>query len=146
VFVTLLLLLLCLPFYFIYHLCLRTLVQLLWVARGKRVLLVYSRSPVWQTYIETSWLPRIREQSVILNWSDRATWRRTKPLAARVFNHWAPATDFNPMAIVFLRFPRTQRIGFYYAFRDWKHGNETALRAAEAELFGAVSQQRGLSA
>ena len=129
-----------LPFYLTYRLLLRLVVELLWVGRGRRILLVYSRSPVWQAYIETNWLPLLIDHAVVLNWSDRATWRRKQPFAARVFRHWAPDSNFNPMAILFERFPRTRHIGFYYAFRDWKHGNEGALRAAESQLFGFVER------
>jgi hypothetical protein len=137
-----LVLFLCLPFYLLYRFALRVLVQLFWVARGKRILLVYSRSPVWQEYIESTWLPRLGEHAIVLNWSDRANWRSSWRLAALVFRVWAPSTGFNPMAILFPSFPRTQRIGFFYAFRDWKHGNEFALRAAEAQLFAFSDKLR----
>jgi hypothetical protein len=142
----LLLLLLGLPFYWLYRLLLRFVVEMLWAARGRRILLVYSRSPVWQDYIETKWLPRLRDHAVVLNWSDRATWRRTNPFAAWVFRHWAPSENFNPMAILFPRFPSTRRIAFYLAFRDWKHGNDAALREAENRLFEFVDGLRRPSA
>ena len=141
-----LIVLVCLPFYWLYRAALRLLVQLLWVSRGKRVLFVYSRSPVWQEYIERTWLPRLGEQAIVLNWSDRAKWRSSMSLAPLVFRACAPATGFNPMAILFPRFPFTKRIGFFYAFRDWKHGNEIALRAAEAQLFEFVDSLRRLDA
>jgi hypothetical protein len=133
--VVLLLLLLGLPFYWSYRLLLRSVVEVHWVMRGWRILLVYSRSPVWQNYIETTWLPRLQDHAVVLNWSDRVTWRRTMPFAARVFQHWAPSENFNPMVILFSTFPHTRRIEFYHAFRDWKHGKEDTLRAAEDQLF-----------
>ena len=123
------------PFTALYSLALRVVVERVWVAKGKRILLVYSRSPVWQDHIESTWLPRISDHAIVLNWSDRSTWRRSSPLAARVFRHWAPRTDFNPMVILFPRFPRARRMGFYYAFRDWKHGNGGALETAERKLF-----------
>jgi hypothetical protein len=132
--------LLCLPFYLLYRASLRVLVQVLWVARGKRILLIYSHSPVWQSYVEANWLPRLAGQAIVLNWSDRSTWTRTRPFAAVVFRHWAPATNYNPMALLFGPFLRTRRIGFYEAFRDWKHGNEAKLRAAEAELLEFVAR------
>lgn len=136
--VALMVALVALPFYGLYRLVLRCLVEVLWCARGRRILLIYSRSPVWQHYIESHWLPRLGDRAVILNWSDRAAWWRTAPFAALVFGHWAPYEDFNPMALVFRGFPRTRRIGFFYAFRDWKHGKDGTLKAAEAELFGFV--------
>jgi hypothetical protein len=141
--VLLLLVVIGLPFYWLYRLLLRLAVQVLWVARGKRILLVYSSSPVWQEYIEVKWLPRLRDHAVVLNWSERSRWHQSAPFAAWVFKHWAPSADFNPMAILFQSFPRTRRIGFYYAFRDWKHGNEAWLRTAEEQLFTFVSRLEG---
>ena len=56
------------------------------------------------------------------------------------------ATNFNPMAIVFSGFRRPKCIGFYYAFRDWKHGNEKALKDAEKQLFAYLGEVRRQSA
>ena len=50
------------------------------------------------------------------------------------------------MAILFPRYLRTERISFFYAFRDWKHGNETALRDAETQLFHFIDGLRGQDA
>ena len=46
--------------------------------------------------------------------------------------------EFNPLAIVFPERGLVQVIRFWQAFRDYKHGKERALRAAEAELAAAV--------
>jgi len=142
----LLLLLVGLPFYLAYRFLLRLVLEIAWGAQGRRILLVYSRSPVWQEYVETNWLPRLHDHAIVLNWSDRATWKRQRSLAVWVFRHWAPSTDFNPMAIVFPQFRPARRIGFYNAFRDWKHGNHGALREAEEQLFALLAQVRRPSA
>jgi len=134
-------LLVCLPFYLVYGCCLRLLVQALWVARGKRILLIYSRSPVWQAHVEDTWLPQVAEQSIVINWSDGSTQGRSHPFATCVFRFWAPRHGFNPMAILFGPGLRTQRVEFYDAFRDWKHGNESALRAAETKLFSFANER-----
>ena len=144
-FVLLLLLLLGLPFYLAYRFLLRISFEVLAVRNGRRILLVYSRSPVWESYVETNWLPRLRDHAMVLNWSDRATWNKESPFAARVFRHWVPPRDFNPMAIVFPRFGRVKRIGFYYAFRDWKHGKHAALERAENQLFACLPKNGRLN-
>jgi hypothetical protein len=131
------------PFIVVYWLVLRLLIEIRWGAQGKRILLVYSRSPVWQQYIEATWLPRIGDHVVILNWSDRSQWRRSRTLAALAFRYWAPRSNFNPMAILFPAFLGTRHIGFYDAFRDWKHGNSTKLQQAEAELFSFADAHGG---
>jgi hypothetical protein len=44
------------------------------------------------------------------------------------------------MAIVFSGFRPATRIGFYYAFRDWKHGKEGPLKDAEKQLFAYLAK------
>ena len=109
-----------------------------WGSSGKRLLLVYSNSPHWQTYIETHWLSRIGSIAVVLNWSERARWAEQHPFEAEVFRRWAGDREFNPLAIVIPERGPVQVIRFWQAFRDYKHGNDRSLRAAEAELAAAV--------
>ncbi|MAG94786.1 MAG: hypothetical protein CMJ48_13745 [Planctomycetaceae bacterium] len=126
--------------YYLYRFLLRLILEVRLLAGGRRILLVYSRSPVWQEHVESNWLPRLGEQAMILNWSDRAKWYKQWSLPVCVFHFWAPSTDFNPMAIVFPPFRRAKRISFYRAFRDCKHGNQQTLKAAEDELFAYVDR------
>jgi hypothetical protein len=141
-FIVLLLLLLGLPFFVTYRLLLRIAFEAFVSAKGRRILLVYSRSPVWQEYIEKNWLPLFAEHAMVLNWSDRAMWKGERSFAVWVFRHWAPAENFNPMAIVFPRLRPARRIGFYYAFRDWKHGREATLKDAEKQLFAYIGERQ----
>ena len=128
------------PLYLLYRLLLRIAVEIAWGRHGRRILLVYSRSPVWQKHVEREWIPHVGNHAVVLDWSDRATWKAQRSLAVRVFEHWRPQEDFNPMAILFPRFRPVRRIGFYYAFRDWKHGKERTLIDREAQLFAFLRQ------
>ncbi len=130
------------PFYWGYRFLLRLAFELTCGVRGRRILLVYSRSPVWQEYVERNWLPQLGDNAIVLNWSDRSTWKRRRSLAVWVFRHWAPPENFNPMAILFPRLGSVRRIGFYYAFRDWKHGKDLALREAEQQLFAFLGELR----
>jgi hypothetical protein len=109
-----------------------------WAGEGKRTLLVYSQSPNWQAYVETRWLPRLHDRVVTLNWSERRRWPAEHPLEAAVFRHYAGTREFNPLALVFPESGGVQIIRFWQAFRDYKHGKERALRAAEQALFTAV--------
>ena len=56
-----------------------------WGAEGKRLLLVYSNSPHWQSYIEERWLPRLGPAAIVINWSERARWSEHHPLEAESF-------------------------------------------------------------
>jgi hypothetical protein len=107
-------------------------------ARGRPILFVYSESPNWQAYIEENILPRIRDRAVVLNWSHRRTWDSASPWEARFFRRFAGDREFNPLALVFCGRGRIRAIRFHQAFLDFKHGKESALREAEAELFSRV--------
>jgi hypothetical protein len=106
--------------------------------QGRRVLFVYSESPNWQRYIEENILPRIHHSAVVLNWSERRLWSDTSPWEARFFRRFAGDREFNPLALVFCSGGRIRSVRFHQAFLDFKHGKESALRKAEAQLFELV--------
>jgi len=133
-----------------------------WELEGKQGILVYSDSPHWKAYIEEKWLPLLGDRFIVLNWSHKTRWPAEHPLEARIFRTFAGVRDFNPLAIIFPR-PRTsfrtvladalrrgdllallfptpdvKVIRFWKPFRDFKHGRERSLRAAERELFAAL--------
>jgi hypothetical protein len=107
-------------------------------ARGRRILFVYSESPNWRDYIEQNILPRIRNHAIILNWSERRSWASASPWEARFFRRFAGDRESNPLALVFCARGRIRVVRFHQAFLDFKHGKDSALRAAEAELFSLV--------
>jgi hypothetical protein len=131
-------LLLGIPGYWLYGKWLKLRWERTWGREGKRILLVYSRSPNWQTYIENAWLPRVVPHAVVVDWSDRSTWPRRVPLEIRVFRYWGGEREFNPMALLFPKRGKVRTLRFRKAFRDFKHGKDSALRAAESELFAFV--------
>jgi hypothetical protein len=106
--------------------------------QGRRVLFVYSESPNWQAYIEENILPRIRDMAVVLNWSERGLWSSASPWEARFFRRCSGGREFNLVALVFCAHGRVRSVRFHRAFLDFKHGRESALREAEAELAGLV--------
>jgi hypothetical protein len=109
-----------------------------WRGQGKRLVLVYSNSPIWQTYVEENWLPRLESIAVVLNWSERSRWPERHPLEADIFRTWAGDREFNPLAIVIPADGAVRVFRFWQAFRDYKHGNDRALRAAETALAAAL--------
>ena len=109
-----------------------------WGGQGKRLLLVYSNSPNWQAHIEANWLPQLESIAVVLNWSERGTWAERQSFEADVFRTWAGDREFNPLAIIIPADGPVRVIRFWRAFRDYKHGKDRTLRAAEAELGAAL--------
>jgi hypothetical protein len=105
-------------------------------SEGRRLILVYSRSPHWQRYIEEHWLPKYAGQAVVLDWSERSDWRTLapKPPEILLFELHAGRAEYNPLAIGVPARGKLRVIRFWRAFRDFKHGREAALRRAEAEL------------
>lgn len=120
--------------YAIYSAMLYIVVWLLWCSRGRNVLLVYSNSPQWQIYIEAEIIPRLPENTIILNWSERATWPGYS-LATQVFWHFAGAKEFNPVVIVFKPFCWTRTFRFWRAFRARKQGQAVLLLETQDRLF-----------
>jgi hypothetical protein len=127
------LLVLWLVFYILASICLYLAIWLLWLPRSKHILFVFSEGPIWHDYIEQHILPVIREQAVVLNWSQRRSWRCS--LAVAAFKHFGGWRDFNPMAVVFRPFHRARVFRFLPPFRDYKHGKPENLLAMQQEFF-----------
>ena len=121
-------------FYIISIVVLHIAVWLFWCIRGKNVLFVYSNSPNWQEYIEQNIIPKLPQDSVILNWSERKKWRRFS-LPVMAFHFVAGGREFNPIAIVFRPFRLSKTFRFWQPFKDFKHGNQKPLHKLEDELF-----------
>ena len=141
-------------------------VRLRWYPEKKYLLFVYSNSPNWKEYIETTLLPKIAPLSVVLNWSEKAQWELTrKPLAVRIFEHWAVMSvdrwrgklrwgpkrefggvaggdEYNPIAIVFIPWWKPTVIRFWEAFKDYKHGRDRRLRQAESQLLTLLARAK----
>ncbi len=108
-----------------------------WLPKGRRVVFVYSNSPVWRDYVEQNILPRLPASAVVLNWSDRGIWPFWS-LAVWLFNVYGGSREYNPIALVIrpLRPPRCFR--FWRASRDFKHGKATTLQTVEREFFDYI--------
>ena len=111
-----------------------------WQPQGKDLLLVYSNSPNWKSYVEEKWLPRWGDRAVVLNWSERQNWRGERRPEVALFRVFAGDREFNPLGIVVPQQGRAARVvRFWRAFREYKHGKDRLLRVAEAELDGYLS-------
>ena len=102
-----------------------------WIGRARRrVLFVYSDSPNWKAHVETSILPRLPANAVVLNWSHRATWPALDP-SAMLFRGFAGERELNPIGLVFERFAVVARYRFWQPFRDARHGRVEPLHSLE---------------
>lgn len=122
---------------FLYRATLACCPWIFWCPRGITTLLVYSRSPNWEDYIEQKILPRLPATTVVLNWSDRWQWPPVN-LAVLVFRHFGGSTDFNPIVIVTRPFRMPRVFRFHRPFLDHKHGNSQTLYDLESELYCAL--------
>jgi len=112
---------------------------LFWNTRGIRLLYVYSNSPNWQEYIEHEIIPKLPEQKIVLNWSERQKWNKIN-FESLVFWHFGGYRSFNPMAVVIRPFRRAKVFRFYEAFRDYKHGKKETLTKLESDFFEALKK------
>jgi hypothetical protein len=114
------------------------MVWLLWCPQGKNVLFIYSDSSIWKDHIESAVIPRLSDEVVVLNWSERRRWRIS--LATLLFHHFGGRYEFNPMALVFRPFRRRTEFRFFAAYQAWKKGKRVALEVIESEFFLALSR------
>jgi hypothetical protein len=121
---------------FLYELLLCTAIWISWGRR--RVLFVYSESPVWKVYVEAEILPRVRDRAVVLNWSERRSWNQWS-LAALAFHRFSGSQAFNPIAVIFRPFRFVRVLRYWKAFKDFKHGNTQPVEKLNAELFEALA-------
>jgi len=122
----------------LWGIALHFMVWLCWLPRRKNVLLVYSRSPVWQNYMESRILPHLEDRAVILNWSARRKWERRFSLPVLIFYYFGGRREYNPLAVVFRpgRWGKTFR--FWRPFQEFKQGKEETLEKLTAELLEEV--------
>jgi len=104
----------------------------------RRVLFVYSDSPLWKAYVETNILPRLPANAVVLNWSQRKSWQ-VFSLSVTLFRCFAGEREFNPIGLVFERFKVVERYRFWQALRDARQGRLETLQTLEARFLADVA-------
>jgi hypothetical protein len=119
-------------------LALHLLTLIVWLPAGRRVLFVYSNSPIWKDHIEAEVLPRLPSTAAVLNWSQRSEWSRWS-LSVWLFRFYAGNREYNPLAIVIRPWRGPMLFRFWRAFRDSKHGTIEPLRALEASFFQSIA-------
>jgi hypothetical protein len=102
-------------------------------------ILVYSNSPNWQEHIETEVLPTLARNVLIVNWSQRSTWRRSAPLPVKIFLHLKPQEHFNPLGIVLTARGSFELVQLHEAYLAKKHGKDQPLARQLAELRALVT-------
>ena len=122
----------------LYRVTLACCLWIFWCPRGINTLLVYSRSPNWEDYINQNMLPKLPATTVVLNWSDRKQWSRFN-LAVRAFRHFGGNTNFNPIVIVTRPFRMPVVFRFHRPFINHKHGDSQALRNLESQLYSTLA-------
>jgi hypothetical protein len=104
-----------------------------WISRGIRIMYIYSDSPLWKDHIKKEILPKLPPNSIIMNWSERKTWKKLS-LSSIVFHYFGGRKAFNPMAILFNPFRRAKVYRFYGAFKEYKHGKPERLELMERDF------------
>lgn len=124
----------------LYAVMLHLSIWLLWSTRGRRVVYVYSNSPNWKEYIEHHILPRLPEDTIVLNWSERKKWNQLS-LSVRAYHFYCGDVHYNPAAVVFHPFRRGRVFRFWQPFKDYKHGKSEPLQQAEREMFQYIHKK-----
>jgi hypothetical protein len=119
---------------------------LVWGPLGRSVLFVYSNSPVWQEYIEQNVLPRLPDNALVMNWSERRKWNRLT-LGYLAFRFFGGSREFNPLAVIVQPLRWAKCFRFWKPFRDFKHGKPDSLAKLESEFFeclGRLASRRAI--
>ena len=106
---------------------------------GKDLVLVYTDSPTWRSYIEVNWLPKWGARAVTLNRSK--PWLPSQP-EAELWRLLAGRRDHTPLAIVLPRGGDPIVVRFWPAFLAFKHGKAHELHRAEDRLSAALQTSR----
>ena len=125
--------------YILAALALHIAVSVLWLPRGRRVLFVYSDSPLWKPYLKTEVLAHLPGNTVVLNWSGRARWPKIS-LAVWLFTVFAGRREFNPVALVFRPFAPSKVFRFWRAFRELKQGKPEHVQRVQDDLFAEIGR------
>jgi hypothetical protein len=119
--------------YGLHRVTLYLLIWLLWLPRGKDVLLVYSDSPIWHDHMTHEVLPILQSRAVVLNWSERNRWPKWS-FAVHVFRSIGGGNEFVPMVAIFSPFRRAKVFRFWSAFKEWKRGNTEPINRLREDL------------
>jgi hypothetical protein len=112
-------------------------VQRRWVRRGIRCLVVTSNSRNVNDYVRSEWLSKIGDAAVVLNWSERASWRST--LAVRLFKMYCSnQREDIPLVMVFRGRRRPYVFRFFNASREAREGRPQYLAELERLMFDAL--------
>jgi hypothetical protein len=109
-----------------------------WLTRGKDILFIYSDSPIWRDYMLSEILPLVEDRAIVLNWSERRTWKRWS-LRVLAFKLFAGQKAFNPLIVVFRPFLKAKKFRFWPAFREWKQGNRQSVDKLKQEVTRTLS-------
>ncbi|MDB4906270.1 MAG: hypothetical protein JWO05_1054 [Gemmatimonadetes bacterium] len=104
---------------------------------GRDLLIVYSASPHWQEYIESTWLRKWDKRAVALNRSE-PDWQRRPEV--KLWKQLARDNERSPVAIVVPLRGRPEIFRFHAAFKDFKHGKRSTLEGMERELESALAR------
>jgi hypothetical protein len=88
--------------------------------------------------VEKAILPQIQDRAVILNWSERRTWKSS--LAALAFRYFGGYRNFNPMAMVFRPFHIVETYRFFEAFKEFKRGEPMKVQQMKDQFVEILHQ------
>ena len=110
-----------------------------WTKHTKLVVFVYSDSPKWKEHVESTILPSLPHDAVVINRSQ--PWEGSS-LAGRIFRHFGGHYEFCPIGIFVERWRPVQVFRLFKPFQEARHGDSTALNNVQAALLAATQSGR----
>lgn len=84
--------------------------------------------------------PRIAGAVEVLDWSDRARWRKNDHRVGVFETFIRSDEEYNPAAVVFRSTGAPLVFRFYSAFKNAKHGNVEGLKDLEVRFFASLEE------
>lgn len=106
---------------FLYRLSVGLIVNIKWIPKAKYLLVIHSNSPNWSAYVNDHLIPAVKENAVLLNWSERKSWSR-KSLATHVFHAFVGYSEHTPSVVLFDPWWKPKVYRFWKPFKAYKHG------------------------
>lgn len=108
-------------------------VRLMWIPKGKYLLVVHSESPVWSPYLKGHLIPETSAHAVLLNWSERKSWSRAQ-LSTQVFDAIVGSREHTPSVVLFDPWWKPKVYRFWKPFKAYKRGDTKLVQNLADQL------------
>lgn len=118
-----------------------------WKVHGQNIILTTSNSPKWKDYMTEFVIPHAADNAMVLNWSERKSWRQIARLPAWARERWVGRGQKGHCpSIVFMKsILNIETISLYEPFRLYNRGDATDLENVLNKFFADLEAHNARS-